>query len=161
MGGTNFEGLLFPKRVYWHPIFFIDLTFSHDQLSYVKILSNRYHFCKSSKWLGNVLKRLGFRTIRFNKNGFRNSFDPAVTKCSSVPDDEIGSGRVEHQSRRSGRLFPGRRGLRSQPFAVGKAVGQIPVGRKKIGCSGGGIELVRWSETGNDDNNWFQFVNVP
>ena len=62
-GGTNFEGPLFPKRVRWHPNFFVDLTFSYDQLPYVKILSNRYHFYKSSKWLGNVLKN-----IRWNKH---------------------------------------------------------------------------------------------
>ena len=29
--------------------FFVDLTFSYDQLPYVKILSNRYNFYKISK----------------------------------------------------------------------------------------------------------------
>ena len=56
-GGTNFEGPLFPKRVGDTP-FFGDLTFSYYQLPYVKILSNLYHFYKSSKWQGNVLNRV-------------------------------------------------------------------------------------------------------
>ena len=81
MRGTNFDGSLFPKRVRWHPIFFVDLPFSYDKLPYVKISSNRYNFYKSSKWLGNVLKRKLKRSSGTHYPG-------DINRVNKTPDSE-------------------------------------------------------------------------